>query len=103
MCIRDREEALAGQAEAAEDTVHDEGDTGHVADILEDGQQEEQNEHLGNEAQNSADTGDDAVHDQAVQPASNADALQQAAEGLSLIHILKKLKLTSPVIRPPIW
>ena len=75
-------EALAGQAEAAEDTVHDEGDTGHVADVLEDGQQEEQNEHLGNEAQNSADTGDDAVHDQAVQPASNADGFQQAAQGV---------------------
>ena len=75
------DEALAGQTEAAEDTVHDEGDTGHV-DILEDGQQEEQNEHLGNEAQNRADTGDDAVHDQAVQPASNTDALQQAAEGI---------------------
>ena len=76
------DEALAGQTEAAEDTVHDEGDTGHVADVLQDGQQEEQNEHLGNEAQNSADTGDDAVHDQAVQPASNADGFQQAAQGV---------------------
>ena len=48
MCIRDR------------DTVHDEGDTGHIAHILQNGQQEEQHQHLGNEAQNCADTGNDA-------------------------------------------
>ena len=76
------DEALAGQAEAAEDAVHDEGNAGHVADILQNGQQEEQNEHLGNKAQNRADTGNDAVHDQAVQPVSHADGFQQAAEGV---------------------
>ena len=69
------DEALTGQAELTEDTVHDEGHTGHVADVLQNGQQEEQDEHLGNEAQNRADTGDDTVHDQAVQPARHADAL----------------------------
>ena len=74
------DKALAGQAETAEDTVHDEGDTGHIAHILQDGQQEEQDQHLGNEAQNCADTGNDAVHDQAVQPACHADALQEAAQ-----------------------
>ena len=73
-------EALAGQAELTEDTVHDEGDTGHIADILQNGQQEEQDQHLGNEAQDRADTGDDAVHDQAVQPACHADALEEAAQ-----------------------
>ena len=73
------DEALTGQAEAAEDTVHDEGDTGHVTHILQDGQQEEQDQHLGNKAQHRADTGHDTVHDQAVQPASHADALQEAA------------------------
>ena len=73
-------EALTGQAELTEDTVHDEGDTGHIADVLQDGQQEEQDQHLGNEAQDRADTGDDAVHDQAVQPARHADALQEAAQ-----------------------
>ena len=74
------DKALAGQAETAEDTVHDEGDTGHIAHILQDGQQEEQDQHLGNEAQNCADTGNDAVHDQAVQPACHADALEEATQ-----------------------
>ena len=45
---------LPDEAETAEDTVHDEGDTGHIAHILQDGQQEEQNQHLGNEAQHRA-------------------------------------------------
>ena len=47
---------------------------------LQNGEQEEQNEHLGNEAQNRADTGDNAVHNQAVQPVSNAQTLQEAAQ-----------------------
>ena len=76
------DEALTGQAELAEDTVHDEGDTGHIADVLQDGQQEEQDQHLRHEAQNCADTGDDAVHDQAVQPACHADALQKTAQSI---------------------
>ena len=74
------DEALAGQTELAEDTVHDESNTGHVTNVFQDGKQEEQNQHLGNEAQNRADTGDDAVHDQAVQPVSNANALQETAQ-----------------------
>ncbi len=59
------DEGLTGQAELAEDTVQDEGDTGHVAAGLQEGQHEEQNQHLGNEAQHGADTGDDTVKDQA--------------------------------------
>ena len=62
------DEALAGQAEAAEDPVHDEGDAGHVAHVLQDSQQEEQHQHLGHEAQHGAHAGHDAVLDQAVQP-----------------------------------
>ena len=89
------DKALAGQAETAEDTVHDEGDTGHIAHILQDGQQEEQDQHLGNEAQNCADTGNDAVHDQAVQPACHADALQEAAQRAR--HDLTKQDVVGPV------
>ena len=73
-------EALTGQAELTEDTIHDEGDTGHIAHILQNGQQEEQDQHLGNKAQDRADTGDDAVHDQAIQPACHADALEETAQ-----------------------
>ena len=51
------DEALAGEAELAEDPVHDEGDTGHVADVLQNGQHQKQHQHLGHEAQHRADTG----------------------------------------------
>ena len=60
-----RDEGLAGQAELAEDTVQNEGDTGHVAAGLQERQQQEQHEHLRHEAENRADTGDDTVKDQA--------------------------------------
>ena len=75
-----RDERLAGQAELAEDTVHDERDARHVAAVLQDGQEDEQHENLRHEAQNRADTGDDAVHDQAVQPVGNAEAAQQVIQ-----------------------
>ena len=91
------DEAFTGQAELAEDTVHDEGDTGHIAHILQNGQQEEQDEHLGNEAQDCADTGDDAVHDQAVQPARHADALEEAAQ--SIRNDLTEQDVVGPVGR----
>ena len=63
------DEALAGKTEAAENAVHDEGDAGHIANILQDTQQEEQHQHLRHKAQHSADAGHDAVLDQPVQPA----------------------------------
>ena len=59
---------LAGQAELAEDTVQDEGDTSHVAAGLQEGQQQEQNQHLRHEAQDSAHAGHDTVQNQAVEP-----------------------------------
>ena len=62
------DEALAGQAELAEDAVHDEGDAGHVAHVLHEGQQEAEHQDLGHEAQHRAHAGHDAVHDQGVQP-----------------------------------
>ena len=55
------DEALAGKAELAEDTVHDEGDAGHVAHVLQNGQHQEQHQHLRHEAQHRAHAADDAV------------------------------------------
>ena len=40
---------------------------------------------MGNEAQDRADTGDDAVHDQAVQPACHADALEEAVQSIGIL------------------
>ena len=76
------DEALARQAELAEDAVHDEGDTGHVAHVLQNGQHEEQHQHLRNKADHRAHAGDDAVAYQPHQPAGGTDALQPAAHGL---------------------
>ena len=71
-----RDEGLAGQAELAEDTVHHECDTGHVAAGFEEGQEDEQDEHLRDEAKDCADAADDAVKDQAVEPIRAVDGVQ---------------------------
>ena len=73
-----RDEALAGEAEAAEDAIHDERDARHIAAILQNAQQQEQHEHLRHEAEHRADAADDAVHDQAGEPVGAADALKEA-------------------------
>ena len=71
------DEALAGEAELPENPVHDEGDSGHVAHVLQNGQHEEQHQHLGHKAQHRAHAGDDAVGHQAGEPLGAAPALQQ--------------------------
>ena len=77
-----RNEALAGQPEAAEDPVHDEGDTGHIAHILQNGQQEEQHQHLGHKAEHSTHTGHNTILDQTVDPGAfhYAQGAQDRAE-----------------------
>ena len=73
-----RDEALAGEAEAAEDAIHDERDARHIAAILQNAQQQEQHEHLRHEAEHRADAADDTVHDQTGEPVGAADALKEA-------------------------
>ena len=73
-----RDEGLAGQTELAEDTVKDECDTGHVAAGLKECEEQEQHEHLRNEAEDCADTGDDTVKDQTVTASSAAPAASSA-------------------------
>ena len=74
------DEGLAGQAELAEHAVQHEGDTGHVAAGLQEGQHQEQNQHLGHEAQHRAHTGHDTVIDQAAEPVGGAGRLQTIAD-----------------------
>ena len=74
------DEGLTGQAELAEDTVQNEGDTGHIAAGLQESQHQEQHQHLGNKAQNGADTGHDTVKDQAAEPVSRTGGLQRIAD-----------------------
>ena len=74
------DEGLTGQAELAEDTVQNEGDTGHVAAGLQEGQHQEQHQHLGHEAQHRANAGHDAVQDQAIEPLGSTGGLQSIAD-----------------------
>ena len=75
------DKGLAGQAEAAENPVHDERNARHIAAVLQNGQEEEQDKHLRHKAEHSADAADDAVYNQAVQPVGRANSCQPAADG----------------------
>ncbi len=59
-------EAPARQADLPQQPVHDEGHPGHVARVLQDGQEEEKGHDNGQKAQYAAHSGEDAVDDQAV-------------------------------------
>ena len=65
-----RNEGLTGQAKAAEHAVHDEGDAGHIAAVLQEGQHHEQQEHLRDKAEDGAQAADDAVADQRIDQAA---------------------------------
>ena len=73
---QDRDEGLTGQTELTEDTVHNECDTSHVAASLQDCQQDEQYQHLRYKAQNCADTGNDTIQDQTLQPVNTVYCVQ---------------------------
>ena len=75
------DKALARQAELSENTVHNEGDTRHVADVFQNGQEEEQHQHLRYKTQHRADAADDTVSDQAYQPIGRTDLGQPLNNG----------------------
>ena len=56
-----RDEGFAGQTESSENTVHDERDPCHISAALKEGQADEQNDHLRQETEDSADTGNNTV------------------------------------------
>ena len=58
--------APAGEADLPQQLIHHEGHPGHVAGVLQDGEEEEQHHDDGQEAQHAAHPGEDAVDDQAV-------------------------------------
>ena len=73
------DEALAGQTEFAEHAIQHEGDTGHVATGLQEGQHQEQHQHLRHEAQHGADTGHNTVIDQPAEPGRRVGSIQTIA------------------------
>ena len=72
-----RDKRLARQAKTPEDTIHDKSNTRHIAAVLKQGEHQEQHEHLGDEANHRANAANDAVHNQADQPARSPNAFQE--------------------------
>ena len=77
-----RNEGLTGQAKAAEHAVHDEGDAGHVAAVLQEGQHHKEQEHLRHEAEDGAQAADDTVTDERIDQA----AVLGAARHEGVVH-----------------
>ena len=75
-----RDERLAVQSDAVHDFVHDEGGTGHVARVFEQGDEEVENHDVGQEDQNAPHAGDDAVGHQVFQDALGHVGGNPAAE-----------------------
>ena len=63
---KQRDEGAPVQAGAAHDAVHQEGGARHVAEILQQEDEQEQDQDLGQEDQHAADARDDAVLDEAL-------------------------------------
>ena len=57
-----RHEASAGEADLTQQGVHDKGDSGHVAGVFQNGQEEKQHEDDRQEAQHASDAGEYAVY-----------------------------------------
>ena len=76
----ERNEGLAGQAELTEDPVHDERDTGHIAAVFQQGQEEEHDCHLRGKADRCCQTADDAVNDEGNDPFCRADVLKERSD-----------------------
>ena len=59
------DKALTGQAEFTENTVHDKGNTCHITTVLQNGEEEKQDQHLGHKSQDSANAANNTVNYQA--------------------------------------
>ena len=83
------DEGFAGQTEAAEHAVHDEGDAGHVSAALQEAKQDEQHDQLRDEADDGAHAGDDAVQHERLHPGSGADGFKPAAHHDGHAHVVE--------------
>ena len=76
------DEGLAGQPDGAQEAVHDEGRTGHVAGVLKEGQAEEDQEDGGNEGGDGLDTAADAIGEQGDDPLGHMAERQEGTEAV---------------------
>ena len=65
-----------------EHPVHDEGDADHVAAVLQDGKEQEQNGHLGKEAEHCSQTSQDPIHHQTCHHTSGSQAAECSSSSL---------------------
>ena len=61
-------------------TVHDECDTNHVAAVFKNGQEQEQDRHLRDEAEHGSQTADDTVHHKVGNNRTSADIPEESAD-----------------------
>ena len=72
-----RDEGLAGQTEPAEQTVHDKRYTGHISNVFQNAQHQEQYKHLRYKAEYSADTVNNTICHEADKPVCRTKAFHQ--------------------------
>ena len=77
-----RHEGLTRQAEGAHQAVHDECGAGHVAGVLENGEEEEEEEDDRDEGCDRLDAAADAVGEHDAQPVGRAEGFEQGAEAV---------------------
>ena len=70
------DKGFSGQSEMTEQTIHDKCDPGHVAGVLQQTQEKEQDQHLRNKSKDGSDTADHAINQQSFQPGSRACRFQ---------------------------
>ena len=68
------------QADPVHELVHDEGRAGHVAAVLHQGDEQVQDHDVRQEHQDAAHAGDDAVHEEVLQPAVLHERAHEGAE-----------------------
>ena len=73
-------EGFAGKTEFTEDSVHDKGDSRHVAAAFKEREEEEQYKHLRQESENRANAADDTVNDKTAQPLRATQRVKPAAD-----------------------
>lgn len=97
---QDRNEGLAGQAEFAENAVHDECDARHVSGVFQECQEEENKNDLRHEAKDGAHAADDAVDDKAFQPVRSGNGFHEAGTA-SLTYSPKNTSFVQLVAHVP--
>ena len=74
------DDGFTGQAELAQEPVHNEGHPGHIAHVFQNGQEHGKHQNLGHKAQHRADTRQNAVHHQPVEPAADPQSRQNGIQ-----------------------